>query len=427
MNIGLRGIFIPIVDDRQTVCRSHGKLGPLRLATVVFLLLAYLFYQAVPSIARTIAPEAEPQMQPYPVQTMPRLAEAKRSPNPNTVGIVTGRANGTDFAIAHEISTVLTTGQETGPRGEVALRILLMVGKGGIQNVRDVLTLPGADIGIAPKILLDRLRASKELGDISKSLVYIALLFQEELHILARREIRTVADLAGKRVNLGEEDSSTDILARDILRRLGLQATEINVDQNAAAEGMRNGDIAATVFITGKPARWLERYAREDGFHLVPVPYASSLEQDYLPGTFTHQDYPNLIATDERIATLTVGSVLVASNSPRTSDRYQRLETFVNAFFSRISEFESPARHPKWKEINIAAVWPGWTRFAPAERWLKQRRLAAPDADSRAAPDADSRAEFERYLDQSGIVPSATERERLIQDFLRLRREGRGR
>ena len=118
-----------------------------------------------------------------------------------------------------------------------------MVSKGGIQNVRDVLTLPGADMSITPGILLDRLRASKELGDISKSLVYIAPLFSEELHILARREIHTLADLAGRRVNFGEEDSGTTILARDIFRRLDLKATEINVDQNAAVEGMRNGDI----------------------------------------------------------------------------------------------------------------------------------------------------------------------------------------
>jgi uncharacterized protein len=419
MNIGSRGIFIVIVEDREIAFRPHGKLVPMRLATVVFLLLACLFHQAVPSIARTYAPEAALQIQPDPMQTMLRLAQAKRSSNTNTVGIVTGRPNGTDFAIAQEISIVLATGQETGPRGEVALRIVPMVGKGGIQNVRDMLTLPGADLGIAPKTLLDRLRASKQLGDISKSLVYVAPLFQEELHILARREIRTVADLAGRRVNFGEEDSGTDILARDILSRLGLKAIEINVDQNAAVEGMRNGDIAATVFITGKPARWLERYARESGFHLVPVPYASSLEEDYLPTTFTHQDYPNLIANDERIATLSVGSVLFANNAPRTSERYQRLETFVNAFFSRISEFENPARHPKWKEINVAAVLPGWTRFAPAERWLKQRPLAAPDAEPRA--------EFERYLAQSGIVPSATERERLFQDFLRRWREGRSR
>nr|WP_283814971.1 alpha/beta fold hydrolase [Bradyrhizobium neotropicale] len=43
--------------------------------------------------------------------------------------------------------------------------------------------------------------------------------------------------------------------------------------------------------------------------------------------------YPNLIATDERIDTLAVGSVLITYNSPRAGERYQRLATFVNAFF----------------------------------------------------------------------------------------------
>jgi hypothetical protein len=100
MKIGLRDIFIAIAEDRETACRPHGKLVPMRLAAVVFLLLPCMFHQAVPSIARTNAPEAAPQMPPHPMQTMPRLAQAKRSPNSNTVGIVTGRPNGT---ISHSL------------------------------------------------------------------------------------------------------------------------------------------------------------------------------------------------------------------------------------------------------------------------------------------------------------------------------------
>src|SRR3954453_229623 len=178
MNLGLRDIFSTTPEERQIPCRSSRKVAPMRLTTLVFLLVACIFHQAAPSIARTSKSEAAP-----------------RPANSNTVGIVTGRPNEPDFTIAQEISTVLATGQETGPRGEVALRILPMVGKGGIQNVRDVLSLPGADMAITPIILLNRLRASKELGDVSKSLVYIAPLFHEDLHILARPEIRTVADL----------------------------------------------------------------------------------------------------------------------------------------------------------------------------------------------------------------------------------------
>jgi uncharacterized protein len=417
MNIGFRGIFIAPVEDRKAACRPHRKLVLMRWPAVVVLLSACMFHQAVPSIARTNAPDAVPQAPPDPAQTVLRLAQARRSTG--TVGIVTGGPDGTDFAIAHEISTVLATGQETGPRGEVSLRILPMIGKGGIQNVRDLQTLPGADMTITSTLLLNRLRASKELGDISKSLVYITPLFPEELHILARAEIRTIADLAGRDVNLGEQGSDTEFLARDILNRVGVKVRETNIDQNAAVERMQRGDIAATVFITGKPARWLERDGRWDGFHLVTVPYTPSLLQDYLPATFTQQDYPNLIAAEERIDTVAVESVLIAYNWPRTSERYQRLEAFVNAFFSRVSEFESSARHPKWKQINIAAVWSGWSRFAPAERWLKQRGSAGGDAALRA--------QFERYLEQSRKAPSATERERLFEEFLRWREGIRGR
>src|SRR4051812_12236922 len=61
--------------------------------------------------------------------------EAART-DPYTVGLLT--AAGTDAAIANELSTTLATGQETGPRGEMALRVLAMVGRGGIQNIRDL-------------------------------------------------------------------------------------------------------------------------------------------------------------------------------------------------------------------------------------------------------------------------------------------------
>src|SRR5215212_4389957 len=47
--------------------------------------------------------------------------------DPYTVGLLT--APGTDATIANEVSTTLATGQETGPRGEMALRVLGMVGK----------------------------------------------------------------------------------------------------------------------------------------------------------------------------------------------------------------------------------------------------------------------------------------------------------
>jgi hypothetical protein len=43
---------------------------------------------------------------------------------------------------------------------------------------------------------------------------------------------------------------------------------------------------------------------------------------------------------------------------------------FVDAFFSKFDQFQQPPRHPKWREVNLTAEVPGWTRFQPAQDWL---------------------------------------------------------
>jgi TRAP-type uncharacterized transport system substrate-binding protein len=315
--------------------------------------------------------------------------EAART-DPYTVGLLT--AAGTDAAIANEVSTTLATGQETGPRGEMALRVLAMVGRGGIQNIRDLLTLPGVDLSIIPTILVKRLRAQRALGDAGQKLVYIAPLYTEELHILARSDVQSIADLAGKTVNLGPEGSTTDILGRELLASLDVRVKDINVSQPDALERMQAGETAATFFIEGKPVNWLTRYRRETGFHLVPVSPSMITDEEYLPATLTSDDYPNLIASGEPVHTLAILSALMVYDWPEGSSRRRLLSTFVDAFFSRFSEFQATPSHPKWKEVNLASTLPGWQRFGPAERWLRRHHGSEARSGSGSAESPQSRS-----------------------------------
>jgi uncharacterized protein len=310
---------------------------------------------------------ASPQKKPERNSSSKLPQQAVRT-DPYTVGLVA--AAGTDAAMANELSAILATGQETGPRGEVALRVLGIAGKGGIQNIRDLLTLPGVDLTITSPILVGRLRAQKALGDAGQKLVYIAPLYTKELHVLAQSDVRSMADLAGKTVNLGTDGSTTDILVRELLASVDIKVKGINVSQADALERMRAGEIAATLFIEAKPIRWLAKYGRETGFHFLAVSSAMNIDEEHLPATLTSDDYPNLVAPSERVDTFAVQSALVAYDWPKRSSRHQLLSTFVGAFFSRFPEFQAESRHPKWKEVNLAATLPGWRRFGPAERWL---------------------------------------------------------
>ena len=109
-----------------------------------------------------------------------------------------------------------------------------------------------------------------------------------------------------------------------------------------------------------------------------------------------------------------VGAVLIAYNWPKWSDRYRRIAKFVDQFFPKLAEFQKPPRHPKWKEANLAATLPGWTRFPGADEWL---------AKNRPQPVAQARDQFNEFMAARGsATPAAAsnaERERLFQDFLK--------
>src|SRR4029453_10531286 len=168
-------------------------------------------------------------------------------------------------------------------------------------------------------------------------------------------------------------------------------------------EQLKSGQIAATVLIAGKPAGAMARLVAAEGFRMLPGPFpkplqagflparsAKPLQADYLPSTLSSNDYPRLIEKDQVVESIAVSAVLIAYNWPKGTDRYRRIQKFVDTFFPKLAEFQKPPRHPKWKEANLAATLPGWTRFAGPSRWLKNN---APKAPSGA-----EREQFDRFL-----------------------------
>src|SRR5581483_10660142 len=168
--------------------------------------------------------------------------------NQNTIAIISGKPNATDLSLAYDLSAVLDDGDE--------FRILPVIGKGGGQNLRDVRFMKGVDLGITQSILLNAARKSNEIGNIDDKIVYIAKLFNEELHLVVRADsgIEQVEQLSGKKVNFSDIGSGTQLSTRDIFSRLKIPVEEVNMGQSDAFERLKSGEIAATVLIAGKPA-----------------------------------------------------------------------------------------------------------------------------------------------------------------------------
>jgi uncharacterized protein len=351
------------------------------------------------------APAQQSQRVAPPVPNKPQLGALGERINANTIAVISGNLNATYVTIAYDLSAVLDDGDE--------FRVLPVIGKGGGQNIKDVRFLKGVDLGITQSNLLGYYKRSNEIGPIDDKIVYIAKLFNEEMHLIVRADsgITSIEQLAGKRVNFSDAGSGTQLSTRDIFERLGIKAEEVNMGQGDAFEKLKAGEIAATILIAGKPAGSMVKLKAADGLRILPIAYPKPLQNDYLPATFTAEDYPGLIAPGEKVETVAVGAVLIAFNWPKGTDRYQRIEKFVERFFPKLAEFQKAPRHPKWREANLAAVLPGWKRFEGADDWLRRR-------DQQAQGE---RQQFDRFVAGRDTKPAALtpdDRERLFQEFL---------
>jgi TRAP transporter TAXI family solute receptor len=339
----------------------------------------------------------------------PDLRAITERMNANTLTLVTGNPSFIFTAYGNDLAAVLNDGDE--------LRILPVTSQGAVQNVRDVRFLRGIDLGFTVSNILGYYRRSGELGDLEDKLVYITKISNDEIHLVTRSDITNLQQLRGRKVNFNSKGSGTQMTARDIFTGLNIDVEEVNLGPADAFAKLANGEIAATVLTSGRPATAIAALKASDGYHLLPVPYAKSLRDDYLPSTLTHDDYPNLIAAGETVDTIAASSILFAYNWPKNSDRYRRVDKFVKALFAKFTELQKPPRSPHWRQANLAATLPGWKRFEGAEELLASYREQTVAGGMRE--------QFDQFITRrSGKLPTTEQgRNQLFNDFLRWRQE----
>ncbi|MDH3231090.1 MAG: TAXI family TRAP transporter solute-binding subunit [Alphaproteobacteria bacterium] len=125
----------------------------------------------------------------------------------------------------------------------------------------------------------------------------IAALYPESIHLVARKGsgIRSVLDLAGRRVSLDEEGSGTLVDARLILSAFGLKESDVKAAYRKpvpSIEMMEAGELDAFFIVAGYPASAVAELAEAVGAELVPIegPEVDLLAEKY--GFFTRVTIP---------------------------------------------------------------------------------------------------------------------------------------
>ena len=331
-------------------------------------------------------------------------AEFRAKRNEWTIGLESGQLEGLYPRLASDIQRVLDDGDK--------MRVLPMLAYGASSNLEDLLYLRGVDIAFTQSDVFEYFRTQRKIPNLQQRVHYIMRLYNTELHVLARPEIRTFEDLRGKKISFGPPGNSATLTGPIILQRLGIDYQPLLIDHTSGLEQLKSGEIAAIVRVVGKPIEQLAKLPAGSGLHFLAIPGMKLFDDIYTIGELDNKDYPTLIASGEKVETIAVPTVLAAYNWPKSNDHYRRLDRFTRLMFAKWDKFLLPPSSPKWREVNPAASVPGWTRFSVAEELVKTP--AASEAETPATS-----GEFDRFMGQRGgkLPRTKAQRDQLFREY----------
>ena len=178
---------------------------------------------------------------------------------PDEFTIATGRQGGAYYAFAEQY-------QERFAEEGVILNIRETAGS--LETI-ELLNAGEVDVGFVQNSLFTDL-VSPELRTLA-SLYYepLWIFYNDELPVL----LRDVSDLAGLRINVGEEGSATQNSGSIVLNANGVTAensTFVTLPTSEAVEQLKAGDIDAMLYIAGASAPLVTELLSTPGIKLLP-------------------------------------------------------------------------------------------------------------------------------------------------------------
>jgi TRAP transporter TAXI family solute receptor len=220
---------------------------------------------------------------------------------------------------------------------------------------------------------VSKLQSDLTLKRIAKKTKMIFPLYNEEIHLLGRRELADFDDLAGKRVAIGKEGSGTYLTAKLLFEVSDVEPAEmVSVGTDEALAKLKGGDIDAMFYVAGFPVKLFEGdVTEEDGLALIPITNKSIVEF-YPLAEIPAETYQ---WQHEAVNTVAVKAVLVSFNFRRVNCEY------VGKFARILSENMDWLRengHPKWKFVDLDFPLKGWEQYDCVKKYLVKKTEAAP-------------------------------------------------
>ncbi len=283
------------------------------------------------------------------------------------IQVGTGGSTGTYYGFCNVISTILK--EKTG-----ANLVINSSGasKANILNIADGIV----DMAIVQNDVMDYAYNGTSLFEKDgaiKSFSTLGAAYAEVCQIVAKADsgIKTVADLKGKKVSVGDSGSGVEFNAQQILGAYGITFEDIdkqNLSFQASADALKDGKIDAFFCTAGAPTVAITDLATTTGIVLVEIDDAhlQALQKDY--GFYAAYNVPagTYNGVDADVTTVAVKATFIVSNELDEETVYQLTKA--------IYENKDAYTHDKAKELSLEyAVSSISVPFHPgAEKYYKE-------------------------------------------------------
>ncbi len=271
--------------------------------------------------------------------------------------ILTGGATGTYIQIGGDLS---------GLAAACGIELNVRESAGSLENFLGVRKRRHTQLGIVQSDVLEYLKTySSEDPEIARAIFGVRIafpLYNEEVHILAKRDINSLADLNGRRVAVGVEDSGTFLTASLVLDLAGVAPAErLTINADTSLQMLLDGDIDAFFYVAGAPTKIFQTDQIDpEKLHLLSVT-DPTLSAVYTPSKIEAGTYP---FQQETIDVVAVKAVLMTYEYTPERNGYHRASCDAVADVAHLiaKEFQTlqQSGHPKWNDVDLNDIPPGW-------------------------------------------------------------------
>jgi len=298
-------------------------------------------------------------------------AESAQGAEPIKMGIMTGGPKGTYYQFGLNIQSLIGA-------DEIELRV--DNSNGSVENIYAVYQKPRTQLGIVQSDVLafvSQVQTNPALKRIAQKTRMVFPLYNEEIHLLGKKDIIDFDYLAAKKVAVGKEGSGTYLTAKLLFKVAEIEPAEmVTIGTDEALAQLKEGKIDAMFYVAGYPVKlFSENVSPEDNLALIPILNKSILEfypQVEIPAnTYTWQDQP--------VITAAVKAVLISYDFRRYHcDTVGRVAKLI---YEKLDWLRANG-HPKWKFVDLNYPLKGWEQYECVKKALAGARRQQPSGSA---------------------------------------------